>query len=253
MMRRIALTVDLEPDWGIRGTRAFREVTPRFLRFLEERDIRATFFVCSDLMDASAELVAAIGECNEVASHGRCHRLLGGLSRGEALKEMVESRRRLQETGLPVEGFRAPFFRRAPDHFALVQRAGYAYEASLGTIVPGPLNAWFGSMRCPHDRGGLQEFPTSAMGGGLLPLSLTWLRLCGPAAVWHLPGRPGMVYLHLHEFLSPETARDVPAALRWALTRHCGEPAWGILDRALDALGAEFTTCADILAHLSPF
>lgn len=252
MAHRIALTVDLEPDWGVRGARAFREVTPRFLRFLEERDARATFFVCSDLMDESQQLVAAIGERNEIGSHGRGHRRMNGLGRGEALAEMVESRRRLEETGRPVEGFRAPFFRRCRGHLALVRRAGYAYDASLGTVMPGPLNAWLGSMPCPHRRGGLYEFPTSAMGAGLLPLSLTWLRLCGPAALRWLPARPGMVYLHLHEFLPPETAHGLPAPLRWALTRRCGEPAWGVLDRALDALGAAFTTCADIMAHLPP-
>jgi hypothetical protein len=251
MVHRIALTVDVEPDWGLRGTRAFRAITPRFLRFLEERDARATFFVCSDLMDESAGLVAAIGERNEIASHGRGHRLLSGLTKAEALEEMVESRRRLQETGMAVQGFRAPFFRRGPDHLALVRRAGYAYDASLGTVMPGPLNSWFGSMPCPHSRAGLHEFPTSAMGSGCLPLSLTWLRLCGPAALRGLPGLPGMIYLHLHEFLPADTVRGLGPPLRYLLTRNCGEPAWGVLDRALDALHAEFTTCSAIL-HTGP-
>jgi hypothetical protein len=250
MADRIALTVDLEPDWGIRGTQAFRTITPRFLRFLEERDMRATFFVCSDLMDESEQLVAAIAERNEVASHGRSHRPLSDMDRAEALAEMVESRRRLQQAGRPVEGFRAPFFRRGPGHFALLRRAGYAYDASMGSIMPGPANGRLAALLCPHRRGGLHEFPTSAMAGGMLPLSLTWLRLCAPLAARRLPRRPTLVYLHLHEFLPPETARDLRPPLRQALTRNCGEPAWRILEEALDALDAEFTTCSAILHGL---
>jgi hypothetical protein len=251
MAHRIALTVDLEPDWGLRGTRAFREVTPRFLRFLQERDMRATFFICSGLLDESEQLVQAIAERNEVASHGCSHRLLDGLGRAEALEEIAGSRRRLQRAGLRVEGFRAPFFRRCRAHFSLLRRAGYAYDASMGTVMPGPANGRLGALPCPHRRDGLHEFPTSAMGGGLLPLSLTWLRLCAPVSVRSLPVRAGLVYLHLHEFLPPETARDLPPPLRQVLTRNCGEPAWRILDEALGALKAEFTTCAAIL-HRRP-
>jgi len=251
MAERIALTVDLEPDWGVRGTRAFREITPRFLRFLEERAMRATFFVVSDLMDEGTDIVAAIGERNEVASHGRSHRLLDGLARDEALAEMAESRRRLESTGLRVEGFRAPFFRRGRGHFDLLRRAGYAYDASMGTVVPGPANGRLGALPCPHRRGGVYEFPTSAMGRGMLPLSLTWLRLCAPLAARYMPRRAGLVYLHLHEFLPAKTAHVLPAPMRRVLTRNCGEPAWDILDRALDALDAEFTVCSAILHEMA--
>jgi peptidoglycan/xylan/chitin deacetylase (PgdA/CDA1 family) len=251
MAHRIALTVDLEPDWGIQGTRALREITPRFLRFLEDRGMRATFFVCSDLMDESERLVAAIGERNEIGSHGRSHGLLHRMDGRRALAEMVESRQRLQQTGQPVEGFRAPFFQRTRGHFGRVRRAGYAYDASMGTVMPGPTNGRLGAMPCPHRRGGIYEFPTSAMAGGLLPLSLTWLRLCAPLAALRPARRPGLIYLHLHEFLPPETARDLRPPLRHLLTRNCGEPAWTILDRALDALDAQCTTCSAVLRGLA--
>ena len=79
-----------------------------------------------------------------------------------------------------VEGFRAPFFRRARGHFGLLRRAGYAYDASMGTVMPGPANALLAALPCPHRRGGLYEFPTSAMAGGMLPLSLG---LAGDAAL----------------------------------------------------------------------
>ena len=129
----------------------------------------------------------------------------------------------------------------------LLREAGYAYDASLGTVWPGPRNGRLHSLPCPHRRGGLWEFPTSAMGGGLLPLSLTWLRLFAPRSLSWLADSAGIVYLHLHEFLPAETASCLPLHLRHVLTRNCGEPAWDVLDRALDALGAEVTTCCDVL------
>src|SRR3990172_196679 len=121
MSGRIALTVDVEPDWGVGGTRALSEVGPRFLRFLEERRIRATFFVVSDLVDASPWLVAALGERNEIASHGATHRTLSSMNRDEARRELTQSRQRLQEAGAEVQGYRAPFFRRSGGFFELVR------------------------------------------------------------------------------------------------------------------------------------
>lgn len=246
-MSALALTVDLEPDWGIRGSRAYREVTPRFLRFLEDRGLRATFFVVSDLLDVSEDIVAGIGERHEVASHGMSHRLLSGLSREQRMAELRQSRERLAEVAGPVEGFRAPFFSRRPDLSHLLRGAGYRYDASLGSVYPGPHNGRLHGMRCPFWQNGVWEFATSAMCGGMFPLSLTWLRLLAPLPGEQFSGRTALMYLHLHEFLPAETGACLPLHLRRLLTRNCGEPAWGILDRALDALGGEFTTCRSIL------
>ena len=149
MTRRIALTVDVEPDWGTEGTRAFLEVAPRFLRFLEERRMHATFFVVSDLADASSDVVAGLGERNEVGSHGRSHRRLDRISRTEALRELSDSRVRLQDCGARVEGFRAPFFGRGPGFAEMVAGAGYRYDASFGSVTPGPSNGRLGALPCP--------------------------------------------------------------------------------------------------------
>ncbi len=243
----IALTVDLEPDWGVRGTRALREITPVFLRFLEERGIAATFFIVSDLLETSSGLVAAIAERNEVGSHGCSHRLLGSLCDGEARRELKESRQRLEDVAGAVRGFRAPFFQRRPAFFRMLRKAGYSYDASLGSVLPGPVNGRLARLGCPFRRGDLYEFPTAAMWGGMMPLSLTWLRILAPASLAQLPGSASLLYLHLHEFLSAETAACLPARTRWLLTRNCGRTAWRILDEALEALGGRFTTCGSIL------
>lgn len=247
-MRRIALTVDVEPDWGVRGTRAFREVTPRFLDFLDRRGVRATFFVVSDLMEVDAGLVEALSERHEIASHGCTHRPLDRLGAEEVGDELRTSRECLEQTGQRVEGFRAPFFRRTRRWLEQVRAAGYRYDASMGSVLPGPANFRLGRLPCPHGRGGIPEFPTSSMWCGMLPFSLTYLRLCYPASLWHLPRGASLLYLHLHEFLPPETASVLPARLRGLLRRNCGEQAWEILSRTLDEMGAEFVSCRDMLA-----
>ncbi|KPK65059.1 MAG: hypothetical protein AMK73_04020, partial [Planctomycetes bacterium SM23_32] len=131
-----------------------------------------------------------------------------------------------------------------------LKEAGYRYDASLGSVLPGPLNARLARLPCPFRWASVYEFPTSAMAGGLLPLSLTWLRLTAPLAARLLPRSPSLIYLHLHEFLPAETAAVLPVRLRAVLTRNCGEDAWEVLDRALDVLDAEFATCAEMLDDL---
>jgi len=234
----------------MQGTRAYRQVTPRFLRFLEERGIRATFFVVSDLLDTSEDIVAGISETHEVASHGRAHRLLSDLRGDEAESELRGSRERLAELVGPVEGYRAPFFNRRPDLSRLLLDAGYRYDASLGSVYPGPHNGRLHGMSCPLRQDGLWEFPTSAMCGGMFPLSLTWLRLLEPLSRRQFSSRASLMYLHLHEFLPAETAACLPLRTRRVLTRNCGEPAWDILDRALETLGGEFTTCRCLLERV---
>jgi len=160
---------------------------------------------------------------------------------------MSASRELLASVVGSVHGFRAPFFRRRRGHLEAVRRAGYRYDASAGSVWPGPQNGHLASLPCPVRRGPVCEFPTSAMCGGVLPLSLTWLRLLAPTAFRLLPRRPGLLYLHLHEFLPPETAQGLPTPLRHLLTRNCGEPAWDILDRALDRLDGEFATCRELI------
>ncbi len=246
VLGKAALTVDLEPDWGVRGHHAYTQVLPRFLRFLEARSVRATFFVCSDLLEVSEEPVARIAERHEVASHGCSHRRLDGLSRRAAFSEVAHSRYRLLEVAPAVRGFRAPFFRRARGHFALLSAAGYEYDSSVGSIWPGPQNGWLGMPAARHCAA-VAELPTGSLAGGFAPLSLTYLRLLAPLADRLLPtGGIRILYMHLHEFLPPETAGLLPRPLRAVLTRNCGEVAWHVLERALKRLDCQYVTCADL-------
>src|SRR5215475_5592985 len=62
MPGHVALTFDDGPD---------RVATPRFLRLLEERGVRATFFLLGSMVQRSPELAREIAEAgHEVGLHG---------------------------------------------------------------------------------------------------------------------------------------------------------------------------------------
>ncbi len=119
---------------------------PRLLDLLEEYEIRATFFVCGrDLehplrRDIAREIVR---RGHELANHSYSHPRGFARLRGQALKaEVMEADARIAEVfGRPVYGFRAPGYSLSPALLALLERAGYLYDASL---LPTP---WASLMR----------------------------------------------------------------------------------------------------------
>ena len=234
---------------GRRGHARVPRDPPLVLRFLEKRGSRATFFVVAAVADVSSHILCPTAERNEVGSHGLTHRRLDRLTVEETQRELELSKKRLEEVGQEVTGFRAPFFRCSRLQLRQVAQAGYTYDASLGSVVPGPHNGYLSSLECPHRRSGLWEFPADAMCQGMMPLSLTYLRLTYPVGPRMLPHAPRLLYLHLHEFLPPETGNVLPRLLRKGLTRNCGCMAWEILARAFDVWDVQFTCCRELLAE----
>jgi peptidoglycan/xylan/chitin deacetylase (PgdA/CDA1 family) len=92
--RRVALTFDDGPD---------PEATPRLLRLLEQRDVRATFFLIGERAARHPQLVQAIAAGgHEVGNHTWRHRNAWLLSPGAAAREIVEGARILAGIlGLP--------------------------------------------------------------------------------------------------------------------------------------------------------
>jgi peptidoglycan/xylan/chitin deacetylase (PgdA/CDA1 family) len=83
---------------------------PAILAVLEEHGVKATFFVAGSFCDMFPESVRMLAEAgHEIASHSDSHRDLTKLSEAEALKEIRESGRKLQEvSGKRVALFRVP-------------------------------------------------------------------------------------------------------------------------------------------------
>jgi peptidoglycan/xylan/chitin deacetylase (PgdA/CDA1 family) len=241
------VTVDVEPDWGIRGCQAIREVLPRLSDLFRRRRVRATFFVVADLLESCAELFREAFAGHEIASHGLTHRVLAGLGEGEVAFELAESRRRLEAAfGCRVAGFRAPFLRTPPGWFRLLRGAGYAYDSSHGAVAPSPRNARPKPWRVTREAG-IAEIPAAALRTGWVPFSLTYLRLLAPLGERLISPRAPVVFFHLHELAEPSLVRALPWPMRAALRRNSGAAAWPILDRMLAQCAGRSVTCSEFL------
>ena len=194
-------TVDLEPDWGLAGTRGVREILPRLLELLDAREIPATFFVTGLLAETCRDDLLRIGPRHEIASHGFTHRRFDALSREEVREELHRSRAALEGLGREVTGVRAPFFATPPTWLDEAAAAGYRYDASAGSVRPS-----FRNRRWPEAGGLLPRLGVSVFRDGLTPFCLTYLRLYHPFGLRWMPRQPRLFYLHLHEFLPAAAA-----------------------------------------------
>jgi peptidoglycan/xylan/chitin deacetylase (PgdA/CDA1 family) len=106
---------------------------PRLLRLLEERSVRATFFVPGATADRHPEAVSAIVEAgHEVAHHGYLHEPLTGRSEAEErafLERGLEALDRV--AGVRPAGYRAPWWELGEHTLALLHELGFAYDSSM--------------------------------------------------------------------------------------------------------------------------
>jgi len=242
------LTVDVEPDWGMSGCRAVREVLPRLCDLFGRHRARATFFVVADLLESCGDALRGELAEHEVASHGLTHRVLAGMSEEDVARELSESRRRLEAAfRKPVKGFRAPFLRVPQGWFAALKKAGYGYDSSLGCVSPSPRNLRPAKWRI-EDHDGVAEVPVTSLRTGWIPFSLTYLRLLSPVGGRLIAPSARILYFHLHELADPSLAGVLPFARRMILRRNAGPAAWEILERLAARFGARAVTCSELIA-----
>lgn len=249
----LMVTVDVEPDWGFGGTRALAEIVPRLIETFEPLGVRFTFFVVSDLL--RAEGVDALGilreasRRHEIGSHGKTHTVLTELPAVKMAAEIADSRKELEDRlGVAVTGFRCPFLKRPPGLYARLQEAGYRYDSSGGTVWPALTNLSARHWR-PSRESGIVCLPTTTLRGGVVPFSLTYLRLLHPLGRALVDARAPILYFHPHELLPPETARVVKAPLRILLRRNAGAAAWRILGQLLAQGQRSFLTCGEYVCQ----
>lgn len=152
-MRRVALTVDLDPLWayhrihglppptGLPETHLSRVAIPRFLDLFRQLGARATFFVVGrELEDPVVRelLVAAFAAGHELANHTEDHPYhfldLPGVLRAET---MDRCHSRLESLlGEPPRGFRAPGYHADGLLMDLLAHRGYLYDSSMLPSVP---------------------------------------------------------------------------------------------------------------------
>jgi hypothetical protein len=155
MTRRcMSLSLDLDNKWsylkthGSEAWRAFPSyldvVVPRILDFLGERGLRITFFVVGQdaaLPGNHAALRSLVEAGHEIASHSFNHEPWLHLYSAEELEQELERAESAirAATGVAVEGFRGPGFSISRTTLEVLQKRGYAYDATAFPNILNPL------------------------------------------------------------------------------------------------------------------
>lgn len=132
--RRVAITVDFEPDCPPYLSSTFRgiaEGAPRLLELFAETGVRATYFTTSEVADRHPDAVRAlVAGGHELGCHGVTHTAFDAMDDATANWEIEHSAGVLRRFA-PVTSFRAPYLR-FPDAFVpLLERHGFALDSSL--------------------------------------------------------------------------------------------------------------------------
>jgi peptidoglycan/xylan/chitin deacetylase (PgdA/CDA1 family) len=244
--RRVAVTVDVEGDFGTDSLRGVDEVLPRLLDGFDERGIRSTLFVVGRVARARPAMVRLCAERDHlIGSHGMSHRPLRSLSRDERRAELAESRAVLEDlTGRRCDAFRAPFFDAPADLGPLLEETGYRWSSSKA-----PLSfvahlrhypATWRSHLLPGSR--VVEVPVPGIFGLPIPDGLSYRRLFHPVTALPWPP-PAVFYLHPYELLENAYRFGFRRWLHPLMTFRNGQWAsehlWGLLERWQSA-GAVF-------------
>ncbi len=169
-----ASALAIDPATKARHAERVGPVTRWLLDRLDEREIKATFFVVGELARDQPELVRAIqAGGHEVASHGWDHRRVLAMTPEEFRADVRRSVDILQQiTGTPVVGYRAPTF-------SIVRRTAWALDvlAELGILYDSSIYP------VRHDRYGVPDAPRvpflaeGPRGGRIIELPPATLRL----------------------------------------------------------------------------
>jgi peptidoglycan/xylan/chitin deacetylase (PgdA/CDA1 family) len=120
----------------------FESGLENLLFMLDTLDIKATLFVIASDLDNPRKrelLCEAVARGHSIGCHSWTHRRLTSLSREQKLHEIKDSRERISSVlGVPVDGFRAPYFDIDGETHRMVAEADYRYDSSLfpGRDIP---------------------------------------------------------------------------------------------------------------------
>ncbi len=207
-------------DWPKCEQRIQKSLT-RILGILEEKKVRATFFVLGWIAQRHPELVRMINrQGHEIATHGLSHRLLTELTPEQFEEELKLSLQLIEKnTGKKVIGHRAPSFTMTEKTLwalDILARHGLKYDSSVFPVSFHPDYGVPDAPLAPYKiTEEVWEFPLSVVkimgrnipisGGGyfrILPYSFVRYGIRRA----NLEGRPVVFYLHPWE-LDPDQPR----------------------------------------------
>jgi peptidoglycan/xylan/chitin deacetylase (PgdA/CDA1 family) len=112
-------------------------LTPRLLDILKQRNIKATFFVLGELVQAHPEIVRrAVAEGHEVANHSWDHKALNKLGEGGLRHELADTSEAItRATGKPVTLMRPPYGATSPRLNRAIEKE-YGMKVILWSVDP---------------------------------------------------------------------------------------------------------------------
>ncbi len=223
------------------------------LQLLDRLQIRATFFTTANFALQYPDLLRAIAQRHEIASHGFYHSSF-------EVADLYRSRETLEQIiQMPILGFRMARLQKVDD--GDIVRAGYAYNSSMNpTYLPGRYNNFFKHRTAFYSHRlfnsqGLLNIPVSVM--PLIRFPLFWLSFKNlPLPLYQLASaltlrvdRYLCLYFHPWEFTDISSFR-LPGYIK----RHSGQVMLDRLERYLMWLGdrANFITYADFNQFMPP-
>ena len=113
--------------------------TEAFMELLDERDVRATFFILGWVADKVPHLIKRIAEHgHEIASHGYSHQLIYRQTPAEFLAETDRSKKLLEDiVQQPIRGYRAASYSITKDSLwalNIIAEQGFEYDSSIYPI-----------------------------------------------------------------------------------------------------------------------
>jgi len=217
-MNNIAITVDVETDWGGRlkptkeNMRGIFHGLKIILDLFEKFEISATFFISSEtIKEAKSELIKIKEYGHEIASHGHNHIKLDVLPKEKFKNQIEQSIDLLQETfDKEIMGFRSPQFRLNDAHFEILSELNIKYDSSVvPSLFPGRYSN-VSTIKKPHIIGSVLEIPVSTFSIFKLPLGLMWLNLYSRNInkLFTFQCKPVILYFHLFDILSKKCGGD---------------------------------------------
>ncbi|MBI2521707.1 MAG: polysaccharide deacetylase family protein [Bdellovibrio sp.] len=189
-MNTIALSFDIEDwfcvqnmkeifpfkKWNLCELRVY-ESTNYILKTLNERNIKATFFVLGWVAERIPDLVLNIAkQGHEIATHGYSHTPINHMTRNEFQKDTEKSLSLLQDiVGRPIYGYRAPSFSITKNTLwalDILRELGIKYDSSINPIKH-PEYGIVGFNQEIHFVNGILEVPlaASSLWGVEIPIS----------------------------------------------------------------------------------
>jgi len=188
MLKQIAVTVDVETDWGgrlpMQGSNTavgIKEKMPAILEILDEHDIRATFFVSGEVVAHCHHILSQILDYgHEIASHGFRHMQYTKLSRMELRNQIVRSKQVIREQiGANVLGFRAPQLSFSLELIEILADLGFRYDSSM---IKGFFPGRYVNLTAPSKPfliQGVWEIPVTNLPFVGFPMGLLWINAMG--------------------------------------------------------------------------